>query len=246
MSSLINLAANTKAAPSVFWKASGKPVAIFCDFDGTITDRDVIVMVMEMFAPPEWKEITENILKTRTLSLKEGLKQLFALLPSDKIEAIQAYVKETVTIREGFEELLNFTRQQHIPFVVVSGGLDCLIEPILEPYQERLSLFCNKTNLSQAYMQVDMPYLNENCPVCDRCACCKVSILDNYPAEKWARLAIGDSLSDLGMCQIADAIYARGGLKQYLSEDRLAFTPFQTFHDILRHLKEQLSAAKAT
>ncbi len=34
----------------------------FSDFDGTITEQDVIDAIMAEFAPPEYKKIQENLL----------------------------------------------------------------------------------------------------------------------------------------------------------------------------------------
>jgi 2-hydroxy-3-keto-5-methylthiopentenyl-1-phosphate phosphatase len=31
-----------------------KSLVLFCDFDGTITEKDNIVAIMRRFAPPQW------------------------------------------------------------------------------------------------------------------------------------------------------------------------------------------------
>ena len=101
---------------------------IFCDFDGTITERDVIVMIMEKFAPPEWTEIKAKILYERTMTLKDGVEKLFSLIESSKKTEIIDYIKEKVKLREGFVEFLDFCEKEKIEFNVLSAGLDFFIE----------------------------------------------------------------------------------------------------------------------
>ena len=100
---------------------------VFCDFDGTITEVDVIQMVMSRFAPPIWKDIVSDVLDKKVLSLKEGIVQLFKLLPSTLKTEIEAFIDKAVTIRPGFPEFLDWCGVQQIPFNVVSGGVDFLL-----------------------------------------------------------------------------------------------------------------------
>lgn len=59
-------------------------LVVFSDFDGTITECDVIVMIMEKFAPSEWTSIKDKILYERTINLKDGVERLFSLIESSK------------------------------------------------------------------------------------------------------------------------------------------------------------------
>lgn len=216
-----------------------KPV-IFSDFDGTITDRDVIMMIMEAFAPPEWKTIVDQILNQRTLSIREGVQQLFNLIASDRREELIAFVRQNVTLRPGFPEFLAFCKQHEIPFLVVSGGVDFFIQPILEPYRHQLEIFCNTGVFNATTIGLELPYLDESCTPCGQCACCKIAIMDRYPGDTHTRIAIGDSLTDLGMAKAADLVYARARLIEYAEESDVNVTPFETFHDIQRHLEQHL------
>jgi 2-hydroxy-3-keto-5-methylthiopentenyl-1-phosphate phosphatase len=210
---------------------------VFCDFDGTLTQKDVVVMVMERFAPPQWQAIAHAMLETKTLSLREGIAQLFALLPSHLAPDIEAFVRTEVTLREGFTELLTTCQAQGIPFYVVSGGLDVLIQPVLQPYAGQYHLFCNVANFSQATMQVATPYLPQGvCQACNHCACCKVAVLNLHPATAWYRVAVGDGLTDWGMSHHADAVFARGSLARDMKAQGLPFTHFKTLHTVNEEL----------
>ena len=51
-------------------------IQVFCDFDGTITNNDNIMSIMEKFAPPEAEEVKNRIL-SQELSIQEGVFNYF-------------------------------------------------------------------------------------------------------------------------------------------------------------------------
>jgi len=217
-----------------------KPV-VFCDYDGTATEHDVIQMVLEQFARPGWQAIVRQILDDRTLSIKDGIIELFRMLPGDQRDAMHRFVIENVKLRPGFEDFLTFCNARGIPFLVVSGGVDFLIDPILQPYREKLSVYCNTSRFYPDRIELDLPYYDENCITCDGCACCKIKIMNQYPAADYFRIVIGDSLTDLASARQADWVFARSRLIDYAYEDSLAVTPFETFYEIKNALADKLS-----
>jgi 2-hydroxy-3-keto-5-methylthiopentenyl-1-phosphate phosphatase len=221
----------------------GRAPIIFCDYDGTITEEDVIQMVMRTFAPPEWKEIVADILDHRTLSINDGLKQLFALLPSAQRDDITNYVKTHVRFRSGFDDLLAFCAAHEIPFLVVSGGVDFLITPMLERLSAPLELYCNHAHFEAEYIHIETPWAPESCEPCQQCACCKIRILDKYDPDQYYRITIGDSLTDLGMTERADLAFARARLLDYVLDRQLPVTRFECFSDVQAVLASRLVAA---
>jgi len=217
----------------------GRQPVIFCDYDGTITEEDVIQMVMREFAPPQWKRIVADILDHRTLSIKEGLSQLFALLESGRRDEITQFVIDKVRFRSGFEEILLFCAERRIPFLVVSGGVDFIITPVLDRLNASYQLFCSQARFEQTHIQIHMPWLPKTCDECNQCACCKIRIMENYPVEDYYRITIGDSLTDLGMTERADLAFARARLLDYASEKRLSVTEFNDFTDVQSFLSKR-------
>ena len=149
-----------------------KTPIIFSDFDGTITERDVIFIVMEKFAPPKWIQIKDKVLYERTITLKEGVEKLFNLVDSSKKNEIIKYVKEKVKLRQGFTEFLNFCKNEKFEFNVLSGGLDFHIEPVLEDFKDKLKIFCNKANFNSEKIKIDYKYLPKDCSLCGDCGFC--------------------------------------------------------------------------
>src|SRR4029077_1001695 len=99
-----------------------KGLAVFCDFDGTITERDMIVTICEKFCPPGWEKIKEDIL-TRKKSVRQGVAELFALIPSSKKSEIIQYARDVMRLRAGFQEFLEFCKRNGLTLIVCSGGI---------------------------------------------------------------------------------------------------------------------------
>ncbi|MFK4312903.1 2-hydroxy-3-keto-5-methylthiopentenyl-1-phosphate phosphatase [Bacillus sp. RC236] len=88
-------------------------IQVFCDFDGTITNNDNIMSIMEKFAPPEAEEIKQKIL-SQELSIQEGVSQLFRLIPINLHDDIIQFLQETAEIRTGFHELYEFMKSVQV------------------------------------------------------------------------------------------------------------------------------------
>ena len=218
-----------------------KTPIIFSDFDGTITERDVIITIMEKFATPEWIELKDKILYERTITLKDGVEKLFSLIESSKKNEIISYIKEKVKLRAGFVEFLDFCKKEKIKFSVLSGGLDFHIEPILKGFSDQLTILCNKGNFNSKNIKIDYEYLPKNCTLCGDCGFCKIEVIEQFPKEKFTRVLIGDSLTDLSASKIADIVFARGDLIKYLEQERISFIPFSNFYEVKELLVQRLS-----
>ncbi len=231
-----------------------KKIIIFSDFDGTITEHDVILTIMEKFAPPGWIELKDKILYERTITLKDGVEKLFGLIESRKKNEIIDYIKEKVKLREGFIEFTDFCKKEKIEFNVLSGGLDFHIEPILENFRDKLKIFSNKANFNSKNIKIDYEYLPENCILCGDCGFCKIEVIEKYPKEKFIRILIGDSLTDLAASKVVDIVFARGDLIKYLEKERseirdqnseeksqiISYIPFNNFHEVKEQLVQKL------
>ena len=220
---------------------TNKIPVIFSDFDGTITERDVILTIMERFAPPEWVELKDNILYKRTITLKDGVEKLFGLIESKKKNEIITFIKEKTKLREGFADFLSFCKGENIEFNVLSGGLDFHIEPVLENFRDKLKIFCNKANFNSKKIKIDYEYLPKNCTPCGDCGFCKIEVIERFPKEKFTRILIGDSLTDLGAAKIADMVFARGDLIKYLEQEKISYIPFNNFYEVREQLVRKLS-----
>ncbi|MED3087412.1 2-hydroxy-3-keto-5-methylthiopentenyl-1-phosphate phosphatase [Bacillus toyonensis] len=213
-------------------------IQVFCDFDGTITNNDNIMSIMEKFAPPEAEEIKQRIL-SQELSIQEGVSQLFQLLPTNLHDDIIQFLKETAEIRSGFREFIQFVNENIISFYVVSGGMDFFVYPLLQGIIPKEQIYCNETDFSNEYITVKWPnpcdhYCQNHCGLCKSSLIRKLSDTNNF------HIVIGDSITDLQAAKQADKVFARDFLITKCKENHIVYTPFETFHDVQAELKHLL------
>lgn len=212
-----------------------KKLVLFCDFDGTITEKDNIVAIMKKFAPPEWEALTEQILTQKT-SIREGVGKLFSLLPSSKRAEITEFIVQEATIRPGFAEFVQFCKKQDIELLITSGGIDFFVGPILAPFELDVPIYCNGSDFSGEQITITWPHsCDEHCS--NQCGMCKTSIIRRYDPDKYFRVVIGDSITDLAGARISDFVIARSLLVQKCEELQLRYRPFTTFYDVVEILQ---------
>lgn len=210
---------------------------IFCDFDGTITNSDNIMAIMKEFAPREWVGIKDKIL-SQDLTIQEGVTQLFSLLSSSQKETITQFVLHQAEIRDGFQDFIDYTKENKIPFYIVSGGIDFFVKPLLEPYiTEEDKIYCNVADFTGEKIRILWPHSCDG--LCTNgCGCCKPSIIRKLSDEKTYKIVIGDSITDLQAAKLADKVIARDFLIEKCEELDIPYEPFQTFHDVIHILKK--------
>ena len=217
-----------------------KQPVIFCDFDGTVTDADNIIAIMKKFAPPEWIPMKDAILDQQ-LSIKEGVANMFSLLPVSAREEITSFVLEQARIREGFSEFVQYTRSKNIPLYIVSGGIDFFVNPLLEPYGPFAAIYCNEAEFSGENIKILFPHAcDDQCTNTDGCGCCKPSIMRTLLAENQTSIVIGDSITDLQAAKQANLVIARDFLIEKCEELQLPYEPFENFLDVIQILEARL------
>jgi 2-hydroxy-3-keto-5-methylthiopentenyl-1-phosphate phosphatase len=217
---------------------TSKPV-IFCDFDGTVTEKDNIVAIMEEFSPDGWQPIVQDILSER-ISIREGVGKMFSRISADKRNDIIQFVLTRSKIRDGFEEFIDFTKKENIPLYIVSGGIDFFVYPVLENKLSLDQIICNGSDFSKENIEITWPNsCDKNCS--NDCGCCKPSVIRGlehlYPDSP--KIVIGDSITDLQAAKMADAVFARDFLIEKCEEHQIPYTPFETFFDVILGLKKK-------
>lgn len=213
-------------------------IQVFCDFDGTITNNDNIMSIMEKFAPPEAEEVKNKIL-SQELTIQEGVSQLFQLLPTNLQHEIIQFLIETAEIRTGFHEFIQFVNENNISFYVISGGMDFFVYPLLKGIIPKEQIYCNETDFSAEFITVNWPHpCDEHCQ--NHCGLCKSSLIRKLSDTNDFHIVIGDSITDLQAAKQADKVFARDFLITKCEENRIAYTPFETFHDVQAELKHLL------
>ncbi|CAH0122231.1 MULTISPECIES: 2-hydroxy-3-keto-5-methylthiopentenyl-1-phosphate phosphatase [unclassified Paenibacillus] len=211
---------------------SRKQPVVFCDFDGTITVNDNILAIIKHFNPEGWEPIVQDIMGERK-SIRRGVGELFELLPSSSKKEVVDFALSQARIREGFGEFLAFCRQRGIEFYVTSGGIDFFVYPILAPFDiPEDHIFCNGSDFSGERIRITWPHQCQK-PCTNDCGMCKTTIIRRFPAERYDRILIGDSVTDFAGAKLVDHVYARSHLTEKCEQLGLPHVPYENFYDII-------------
>lgn len=206
---------------------------VFCDFDGTITSGETFVGILKEFSPTLANEIIPKILSKET-TLRQGVPQILESLPSSIYpDQLLKFVQDK-PVRPGLSSLIDYLDSQKIPFIVVSGGLRCLVEAILkrENLYERCSkIYAIDIDNSGEKLKVISEWKSENELVA------KVNIIKSECKNNEKIIVIGDSITDLNASKYADIVFARDALCNYLKEENIQFTEWEDFEDIKNKLQ---------
>ncbi|MFD0958866.1 2-hydroxy-3-keto-5-methylthiopentenyl-1-phosphate phosphatase [Paenibacillus chungangensis] len=211
---------------------------VFCDFDGTITVNDNIIALIKHFNPPGWEDIASRTIATE-LSIKEGVGRMFRLLPSSMKEEMIQYSISNARIREGFQTFLNYCKGNDIQVLVTSGGIDFFVFPLLEPFGiPKEHIFCNGSDFSSPQTEILWPHpCDDHCA--NDCGMCKTTIMRRYPASKYERIIIGDSVTDFEGAKQADIVFSRSHLTEKCRELGIPHNEYETFHDIIHAMEAE-------
>jgi 2-hydroxy-3-keto-5-methylthiopentenyl-1-phosphate phosphatase len=202
------------------------------DFDGTITEQDLLDEIAQTFGDEEvYREVDEG-LDDRSLTLNEVIRREFEPVRAPLGE-VQNWVLENVGVRPGFRELVELARARGWRFVIVSSGFRELIEPVLE--REGLAgieLLSNSIDPDPRGWKVRFR-VSEACEVCGQpCKRATAAAL----ADGRELVYVGDGYSDRCAAESADLVFARRGLASYLEERGVPFERFEDFHSVARRL----------
>ncbi|WP_433749168.1 2-hydroxy-3-keto-5-methylthiopentenyl-1-phosphate phosphatase [Falsibacillus pallidus] len=202
---------------------------VFCDFDGTVTENDNIISIMKKFAPDEWIGLKDAVL-AQEISIQEGVGKMFSLLPSHLKQDIISYLEQSVQIRTGFQEFLQFCSERDIPVYIVSGGMDFFVHPLLKEFDSISGIYCNQADFDRERIRIDWPHTcGDECS--GECGCCKPTIINQLSTEEDFKIVIGDSITDLKAALAADFVIARDFLAEKCEEHAIPHETFDTFHD---------------
>jgi 2-hydroxy-3-keto-5-methylthiopentenyl-1-phosphate phosphatase len=206
------------------------PVDIFCDFDGTISMNDMIGQILLHFAPEAARPIIDRVV-SQTVCVKEGVEQMFALLPSSRYEEMVQFAVATTKLRPGFASLVRSVIGRGGRFVVVSGGFDFFVLPALAGVHGLVDVHCNRLDTTGPFLRVVWDTLCDTS--CDGgCGLCKPTLLRRLRRSGVPVMAIGDGVTDVKLARLADGVFARDKLVQVAEREGIPYTPFETFFEI--------------
>src|SRR5262245_56368514 len=199
-------------------RVPSRPLMLVLDWDGTVTVRDTLWMLMERFGDQAVFERTEGGLGAG-LSFRDVMEVQMRTITAPLAEAAAFLVAE-VQIRDGFAALAERCRP-----TILSSSFHETIEPVLAREGVAVDLVANRVDARPDGWRIrwhdDAP-----CPVCGDL--CKRGAL---PVPRPHR-DVGDGYSDRCAALAADRVFARRDLADYLVSQGRPFEPFETFDDV--------------
>ncbi len=195
-----------------------RPLPLVLDWDGTVTERDGLHMVIERFGDVGVFDALEDALG-ETLTLDEVIAAEMATIRAP-FGVVRDWLVEHVRIRAGFRDLV----AEHDPLIVSSGFRE-LIDPILEREGVDARVVANSVTARNDGWRATFA----EGPLCEVCGeRCKRSTVSSLGRFAYA----GDGYSDRCVALAADVRFARDGLAAWLDEQRVPYARFDDLHDI--------------
>jgi 2,3-diketo-5-methylthio-1-phosphopentane phosphatase len=206
---------------------------IACDFDGTITSRDTLHVVIEAFgAPGLWDEI-EPRLRAGEMTVDQAMQTEFDSVHAT-IDDVREVVLPAAPLRAGFPAFVAWAREGGHELVIMSAGFRSIIDIVFEVAGvEGLEIVANDASFSGDGCRITWALPGGRCERCGR-SCKRHSLASRREGRD--AVYIGDGISDRCPSLDADHVFARDGLAEFLTAQERDFTPWNDFFDIRRLL----------
>lgn len=205
------------------------------DFDGTITEQDVLDEIARTYGDDEVYREVDEALDRNGITLHEVLRREFEPVRAPLGEVVE-WVHANASIRPGFRELVDLARERGWRLVVVSSGFRQLIEPVLERAGiEGVELVSNEVDPDPEGWRITF-FDESRCEICGE-ACKRTTV--RSVVEGGEVVYVGDGYSDRCAAEDADLVFARRGLAAYLTERGVPFEPFDDFFQIAERLRHR-------
>ncbi|HWF43634.1 MAG TPA: MtnX-like HAD-IB family phosphatase [Candidatus Kapabacteria bacterium] len=210
---------------------------VYCDFDETITMRDVGRQIIGRFGASLSEEIWKDF-DAGIRSAAECLRIECSSVQGANREAIDAII-QAQALRPGFAEFAVFCQERNIELYIVSDGFSIYIRPLLE--QNGLShipIWTNTIELkNDGSLDINFEHQREGCT---RCASCKCARILTSSEDSDTVVYIGDGYSDWCPSSMSDVVFARRDLKRQCTELGIPHHPFEDFHEVQAILSNYL------
>lgn len=199
------------------------PLTLVLDWDGTVTERDTLHMVIERFGDVEvFRRMEAEIGRRMTLREVIGVEMATVRAP---LEVVIDWLLEHVRLRAGFAELVAARDP-----LIVSAGFHELIAPVLAREGISARVVANRVEPDPTGWRSVFPD-EERCAVCgEHCKRVAVAGLGRFAY-------VGDGVSDRCVSLAGERRFARAGLARWLEEQGVDFEPFADLHDVAQALR---------
>lgn len=209
--------------------ASVKALLIACDFDGTVTQRDTLHVIVEAFGDRAVWDALGPCLHAGTMTVEDALTRQFATVHATPRQ-VEEVVRRRAPLREGFVAFVDWARRTGHEVIVTSNGFRSVIAPVLaEAGLSDLEVIANDARFGPDGTTILWDDRGDRCGRCDR-PCKRAPITERRDGRPL--VLIGYGISDRCAAGMADLVFARDFLARDLAERGRPFVPFDDFHEV--------------
>lgn len=224
---------------------SQRPRAVlFLDFDGTLTRRDVVDVILETYADPKWL-LYEAAWRAGRMGSRECLRAQMSLVrvPRQQLDSLL----DSIAVDEGLIDLFELCAAQKIPVHIISEGFDyCLNRILSRALNGHRSLIksvrASHLELSARPWRTEFPYAYQCCS--HGCATCKPEVMRLLNPSNAQAIFVGDGLSDRYAVESADLVFAKNDLARYCRANSIAHVEYENLAEVAAHLQLLMSSRK--
>jgi 2-hydroxy-3-keto-5-methylthiopentenyl-1-phosphate phosphatase len=200
------------------------------DFDGTVTDVDIIDAILQSFAQPEWQEV-ESSWEQGIIGSRECLERQMAMV-DQPLGKLLDYI-DGFSIDGTFKDFTRFLKAREIPYAIVRDGFQVFIERLLaNAGLGQIPIYANILREEQGTLKTIFPYSQPDC----NSANCKCTAVSDLSKER-ALILVGDGRSDYCLAHKSSHVFAKKKLTDYCFDHNIPHTPFDNFGEITAFLK---------
>jgi 2-hydroxy-3-keto-5-methylthiopentenyl-1-phosphate phosphatase len=209
-----------------------KKTLVQCDFDGTVTEKDVSFLLLDAFADGDWRQLLAQY-QTGKISVNSFNSRAFAMVKADR-QTLLEFAQGKVKIRAGFHKLVTYCRQKGFKFVIVSNGMDFYIKALLQDIGIKdTEVFAARAKFSPEgiktrYIGPDGSQLEDSF---------KEAYTRSFLDKGYRVVYIGNGISDISPAKQAHHIFATDALLAHCKKIRLNCIPFNDLDDVVRSLE---------
>ncbi|KAL1973239.1 hypothetical protein VTN31DRAFT_5874 [Thermomyces dupontii] len=229
---------------------SNPKIIFFTDFDGTITLKDSNDFLTDNlgFGHEKRRALNKAVLDG-TMSFRDSFREMLESVKPGFGECIEI-LKKNMQLDPYFAEFYNWARENNVPIVVLSSGMEPIISALFEvllghkPDPSHLAIVANDVE-SRDGRDINTPggwqikYHDDSHFGHDKSL--EIKPYAALPADKRPTLLYaGDGVSDLSAARETDLLFAKRGrdLVTYCEREGVPFTVFDDWSSILEITKE--------
>lgn len=218
-----------------------RPLAIFCDFDGTFSVQDVGSTLAQQRLPEKRARLWERFAEGEFTAWSYAMALLDGLVLSEK--ELDRFL-ETIDLDPGAQDMLAWCESNGVPFRVLSDGFDWNLDRLQAMNHVRFEYDANHLEYEGDTWRLAAGRPNQACG-CGT-GSCKRNLIATYRAENPGAFCVhigNGRVSDLCGALEADLAFAKDTLAPALDELGEAYVAFDTLHDVLAVLDRGRSAS---